>query len=682
MGDVTRFHRFLLLVNWTTTIMTPILLLTICNINGAPPGTSKDFLCPSTHQLPSISCSCDLPHTLRCTGTSPNGFETILQVTSTLTKTASPIQNISLLDLSISNVTSIFSSAFDGMALSGLVISTGFIQNIHSDAFRGIFSTLETLGLPSNNLSVVPENAFRQLSNLKRLDMSLNRIRSIGTGSFSKLTTLQVLDLSWNVIHSIAKGVQWHSLQSLFLQGNLLEVEDLSALQGLQRLRDLNLSNNNLQGTLPPKVFGTLKRLDSLSLSQNELTVLKKGVFVGLDSLRHLDLSMNSIDLVETSVFQELPQLQTLNLERNKLVSLSPVSKSLVNLNLAHNGLWTIREELINELPEIENLNLEDNDISIVKSAGFAQLKKIRSLNLKDNPLHCDCRIRGFASWLQSSPISASDRASAVCAVPPGLENAVLSDLSISRLKCSDFDLPPFVNVYSPPPVQTPGIDLQQLTYNGRELSLSWSIDTPVPYACRSLLVYEDFDSPIQHIPVDCDSETQPNPKKVTITLLDVQFKEHIAYRFCLTLSGNGDITGCSEPKYLTISPESKAVREVEHPSITAFYANVTVDDVASVFLRVRDIPEDCSLQIFLTAESYVLEEEAHLPCNTTMHTFRSSVPDPSKRQVCGRVMVPTTTSVKTPDSELTLKVTASSKTARITSIVVGPNLTALDVSG
>lgn len=91
---------------------------------------------------------------------------------------------VSLLDCTVQNVSSLPPMLLEGVALHGLVISSGEITNVHQKAFQGLAAPLEALGLPNNMLSSVPTQALRSLPELNRLDLSENRLKVLDGNSF------------------------------------------------------------------------------------------------------------------------------------------------------------------------------------------------------------------------------------------------------------------------------------------------------------------------------------------------------------------------------------------------------------------------------------------------------------------------------------------------------------------
>lgn len=91
---------------------------------------------------------------------------------------------MSLLDCTVQNVTAISEPLLEGVALHGLVVSSGEIREIHQTAFKGLAAPLQALGLPNNQLTAVPTQALMSLPELDRLDLSGNRMKSLDASSF------------------------------------------------------------------------------------------------------------------------------------------------------------------------------------------------------------------------------------------------------------------------------------------------------------------------------------------------------------------------------------------------------------------------------------------------------------------------------------------------------------------
>lgn len=91
---------------------------------------------------------------------------------------------ISLLDVTITGISLLPSRFLEDVALHGLVVSSGELKRIHENAFIGLITPLQALGLPNNLLDSVPTIALSHLIGLERLDLSQNKLKMLEAGSF------------------------------------------------------------------------------------------------------------------------------------------------------------------------------------------------------------------------------------------------------------------------------------------------------------------------------------------------------------------------------------------------------------------------------------------------------------------------------------------------------------------
>jgi len=262
----------------------------------------SEWSCPPVQQdtPPGISCQCDLPHTLRCAGQSAVPEDDVTAIVGAL-RALPEEHSVSLLDLSIQNLSRLSSELFEQVTLHGLVISSGEIRDVSPDAFAGaaLASALTALGLPNNRLTSVPSDALRPLVRLERLDLSNNRIRSLSGRPFDGLKALRFLDLSGNGLELIGPFVfsSPSGLRVLHLRSNLLDAVQLgtNTLAGLGKLQEIDLSHNQLRGRLTSSFLTGLDSLITLELTANNFTLLKRGMLSGLKRLRSLRLAHNQV---------------------------------------------------------------------------------------------------------------------------------------------------------------------------------------------------------------------------------------------------------------------------------------------------------------------------------------------------------------------------------------------------
>ena len=91
---------------------------------------------------------------------------------------------ISLLDVTLSGISTLPADFLEDVALHGLVVSTGELRRVNENAFTKLARPLQALGLPNNLLDAVPVVALAKLVGLERLDLSHNKLKTLEANSF------------------------------------------------------------------------------------------------------------------------------------------------------------------------------------------------------------------------------------------------------------------------------------------------------------------------------------------------------------------------------------------------------------------------------------------------------------------------------------------------------------------
>jgi len=175
------------------------------------------------------------------------------------------------------------------------------------------------------------------------------------------------------------------------------EIGDLSFLEGMTRLKRLDLSGSTISADL--SILKTLPALEELNLRGCSISSL--AFLEGAPSLKKLDLGSNAVGNI--SVLATIPTLQTLDLSDNAVADLSPLSglTELTSLNLAENVVASVA-------PLHNCLKLTTLDVSENKLTDISQLQKLTGLTTfraEKNQL-TDCAVLAGFTELRTLDIS------------------------------------------------------------------------------------------------------------------------------------------------------------------------------------------------------------------------------------------------------------------------------------
>ncbi|XP_076234492.1 leucine-rich tendon-specific protein [Calliopsis andreniformis] len=620
--------------------------------HASSPSSDTVWECPNITKA-GVECSCDFPHTLRCTGD-----RTALQTISRHLRFSRP-GTISLLDVTVTGISLLPSRFLEDVALHGLVISTGELRRVHENAFTALTRPLQALGLPNNLLDAVPTIALSHLVGLERLDLSQNKLKTLEADSFKGLSNLTYLDLCDNLLSQLSPQAfaSLPTLRSLRMRGNRLSVSALSALRGLKILEELDLSNNLLLGPMGPNLLPQMPRLRFLTVSENELVNVQQGALVGVRNLTYLSLSHNQIDVLEDHSFKYLSTLTRLDLANNRIVAVSSASlahlEKLTTLDLTHNFLRSLTADLVVPLKSLQDLRLDDNDITMVASDVPTSKLHLKRLSLADNPLNCDCTLLEFANWLSNSSLNEEDKSSAVCATPPALENGILTQVSPGSLLCGEPTPPIMTRV----PLAGAQLSLKEFHYDkSTGVNLLWHVEPCTErYTCDTLIVYEtvgDTEVETDSSSLHCDSRMMRDPCSLPVAIpASLQLQPGHKYRYCVVLlvsTSYDDVSlglGCSDVITLEETKRELPQDDLEatlagssssDTRITGVHVNMSDQgflhvDVSLSTSKKSDLPE-CELSVVVfDAESAVHKQK--LNCSLTFMTLEILLP--GRYKVC-----------------------------------------------
>ncbi len=157
----------------------------------------------------------------------------------------------------------------------------------------------------------------------------------------------------------------------------------------------------------------------------NNITVVPAGYFQNLPYLDRIKLPWNKISIIEDYSFKLVPSVTFLTLQFNQIQVIKTHTLSgLINLEtlrLTSNEIHTIQENSFQNMTFLKLLNLNSNQLKTLDQSVFDVTyhpSALDSLQLKGNPLKCDCLL----SWLLVTDWLTVDYPSdTFCARPPNL---------------------------------------------------------------------------------------------------------------------------------------------------------------------------------------------------------------------------------------------------------------------
>ncbi|XP_010265601.1 PREDICTED: probable LRR receptor-like serine/threonine-protein kinase At2g24230 [Nelumbo nucifera] len=161
-----------------------------------------------------------------------------------------------------------------------------------------------------------------------------------------------------------------------------------STIGKLGKLQTLDLSNNNITG-LSSDLWGLGSTLKTLNLSNNHFSGFLPSNIGNFGVLENLDLSNNNFSGDIPASISSLSNLQVLKIDRNEFSGSIPPGilncKSLVSIDLSYNQFnGTVPDGFGAAFPKLRTLNLAENGFH-GRSSDFLGLKSIAYLNISGN---------------------------------------------------------------------------------------------------------------------------------------------------------------------------------------------------------------------------------------------------------------------------------------------------------
>ncbi|XP_045130317.1 insulin-like growth factor-binding protein complex acid labile subunit [Portunus trituberculatus] len=397
-------------------------------------------------------CSCDdSGPSLRCVGVGINVVPTLVNPglrslnlahnsISSVSHTLVYFAQLEELDFSHNLLASLGSRNFQKQVkLRELRLAHNNLSSLSVEALLGLTS-LSVLDLSHNAISDLPPDVLMNAPDLKVLLLAHNKLHTLFQHTFRGPSSLHVLDLCDNYFRHVPTAAveELRALKTLQLCRNRLTQLESNALC-LPSLQALSLETNNIDYVADAS-FSCLQRLTKLNLNDNLLREVPSAALVSLVLLESLHLSRNKIRSLEGGAFRGLGRLTTLEVSRCPLLSLlHPAALAecfnLRELTLSHNPLVKhIPPGFLSSLPRLRSLDLRANGLRSFPSSEVSLRSRV-SLDLRDNPMVCNCSLQWLAEELGAAnrSLQAPDLQ---CAAPDKLRGVYLSRLTTGELDC------------------------------------------------------------------------------------------------------------------------------------------------------------------------------------------------------------------------------------------------------
>lgn len=258
-------------------------------------------------------------------------------------------------------------------------------------AYGTIYGTsLTNLTIADTNSTRLPAKLFEEFPGLYHL--------------YAPEAGLKEIDAEFSKLHSTI------ILNTLHLNQNNLKTIDYSFLSKCASLRDLDVSENQLEVFYITNTLKVAKAdnnkiknivvqensvLETLSLSGNKLNSSVTIELNKIETLKILDLSMNKLNVLNFQSFDNLDLLESLNLSHNQIPAFGfgvlSRQTSLTNLDLSHNHIMNID---LNSFAALSSLKVLDISYNYISSFGmFAEtrfhLESLQSIYVEGNFWHC-----------------------------------------------------------------------------------------------------------------------------------------------------------------------------------------------------------------------------------------------------------------------------------------------------
>ncbi|XP_052265940.1 uncharacterized protein LOC127868328 [Dreissena polymorpha] len=327
-------------------------------------------------------------------------------------------------DIRNNKITRINTLAFNGLTTKYLNLQGNPVRDLHWKSFSDV-TLSETMYLNELNFTTIPTYAFYDVS-ARSLRLDNGAVDTVERNAFYDVVISEEMTLADNhiSIQPVPMFGGTSSVGEFFRMTN----NNLSALSSdafnNANLNKIDLSNNDLD-IYPSALLS--QNPNTIVVSNNGMSQINDGAFVGQTNLETLTMSSNDIPEIQKNLFANLTGMKYLHLDNNKIATIDETAfdnmAQLLELYLQNNELTHMHDFLTQPITTID---LTNNKIETFGIDAFSLLASLESLKLTGNPLACQCQTVSTMNDVHEALLGA------VCS-SPSLAYGVTFDESTSK---------------------------------------------------------------------------------------------------------------------------------------------------------------------------------------------------------------------------------------------------------
>ncbi|XP_067004694.2 insulin-like growth factor-binding protein complex acid labile subunit [Anabrus simplex] len=264
--------------------------------------------------------------------------------------------------------------AFCGLPLLRMLdLSDNDIQHIDLETFQ-CTPNLKVLSLSNNvNLGPKSQGVFLRSDSISYLDIKNCGFESFSPTTFTALKKLKLVVASDNLACLPSRRSEWgvRTMQcgDKFIHSPSTEKYHRDLVTDPDNISYLKIQN--FSSTVVPERFldnKNFSHLQVLQMSGLNIIYVHSSAFCGLNSLRSLDLSSNDLQYLSPDTFHCIPYLENLTLSNNPRLGFGPhrtflYSNSIRNLYISNCGFTSYAEEMLSSLKDLKYVDASGNTI-------------------------------------------------------------------------------------------------------------------------------------------------------------------------------------------------------------------------------------------------------------------------------------------------------------------------------